>query len=83
MTTLLKMSGVNLSAVSVNKLLEATGMIQKMKRPSSKGGEKEFWNITDAGLRFGKNVTSERNPRETQPHFYKSQFGKLLSLIGI
>jgi len=83
LTTLLKMSGVSRSATNVNKLLEKAGIIQKMKRPSSKGGEKEFWNVTEAGLRFGKNVTSERNPRETQPHFYKSQFGKLLSVLGI
>lgn len=83
LTTLLKMTGISRSAVSVNKLLEKAGVIQKMKRPSSKGGEKEFWNVTEKGLRFGKNVTSDRNPRETQPHFYKSQFGKLLAEIGI
>lgn len=83
LTTLLKMTGITRSAASVNKLLENAGIIQKMKRPSSKGGEKEFWNVTDAGLRFGKNVTSDRNPRETQPHFYKSQFGKMLAAIGI
>lgn len=83
LTTLLKMAGITRSAASVNKLLEKAGIIQKMKRPSSKGGEKEFWNVTEDGLRFGKNVTSDRNPRETQPHFYKSQFGKLLSTIGI
>lgn len=83
LTTLLKMTGITRSAASVNKLLEMAGIIQKMKRPSSKGGEKEFWNVTEKGLRFGKNVTSDRNPRETQPHFYKSQFGKLLAEIGI
>lgn len=83
LTTLLKMTGITRSAASVNKMLEKAGIIQKMKRPSSKGGEKEFWNVTEDGLRFGKNVTSDRNPRETQPHFYKSQFGKLLSTIGI
>ncbi|WP_302789808.1 hypothetical protein [Hafnia paralvei] len=83
LTHLLKASGVSLSAASVNKLLQKNGISQKMKRASSKGGEKEFWNITESGLRFGKNVTSDRNPRETQPHFYKSQFGKLLATIGI
>lgn len=83
LTTLLKMTGITRSAASVNKLLEKAWIIQKMKRPSSKGGEKEFWSVTEDGLRFGKNVTSDRNPRETQPHFYKSQFGKLLSTIGI
>lgn len=83
LTHLLNASGVKMSAVAVNKLLLQNGIIQKMRRASSKGGEKEFWNVTEAGLRFGKNVTSDRNPRETQPHFYKSQFGKLLALIGI
>ena len=83
LTTLLKMTGITRSAVSVNKLLEKAGIIQKMKRPSSKGGEKEFWNVTEEGLRFGKNVTSDRSPRETQPHFYKSQFGKMMAAIGI
>lgn len=83
LTTLLKMAGISRSAASMNKLLESSGFIEKMKRPSSKGGEKEFWNLTEAGLRFGKNVTSDRNPRETQPHFYKSQFGKLLAVVGI
>lgn len=83
LTALLKMTGISKSAAIVNKMLESAGIIEKMKRPSSKGGEKEFWNVTEAGLRFGKNVTSDRNPRETQPHFYKSQFGKLLALVGI
>lgn len=83
LTTLLKMTGITRSASSVNKMLEKAGIIQKLKRPSSKGGEKEFWNVTEDGLRFGKNVTSDRNPRETQPHFYKSQFGKMLAAIGI
>lgn len=83
LTTLLKMTGITRSAVSVNKLLEKAGVIQKMKRPSSKGGEKVFWNVTEEGLRFGKNVTSDRNPLETQPHFYKSQFSKLMTMIGI
>lgn len=83
LTTLLKMAGVSRSAASVNKLLQKNGIIQRLTRPSSKGGAKEFWNVTDDGLRFGKNVTSDHSPRETQPHFYKSQFGKLLALIGI
>lgn len=83
LTTLLKMTGITRSAASVNKMLEKAGIIQKMKRPSSKGGEKEFWNVTEDGLRFGKNVTSDRSPRETQPHFYKSQFGKMMAAIGI
>lgn len=80
LTALLKQHGSSRSAASVNVLLQHMGILEQQTRKSTKGEIKRYWAITRDGLKWGKNVTSPTNPRETQPHWYKSTFGELLRL---
>ena len=78
LTTLLDEFDIGVSAVTANKMLANAGMLEAIERPSSKGVSKRFWSVTDAGLKYGKNVVSPSNPKETQPHWYKSTFKELV-----
>jgi prophage antirepressor-like protein len=79
LTELLVAHGVRKSAQAVNKLLEQAGLLETLERKSSKSDVmRQFKSVTVAGQRFGKNVVSDRNPLETQPHWYRSEFGALL-----
>lgn len=80
LTALLKQHGSSRSAASVNMLFQHMGILEQQTRQSIKGEIKRYWAITRDGLKLGKNVTSPTNPRETQPHWYKSTFGELLHL---
>ena len=80
LTALLKQHGSSRSAASVNMLLQHMGLLEQQTRQSTKGEIKRYWSITSDGLKWGKNVTSPTNPRETQPHWYKNTFGELLRL---
>lgn len=80
LTALLKQHGSGRSAASVNMLLQHMGLLEQQTRQSTKGEIKRYWSITADGLKWGKNVTSPTNPRETQPHWYKNTFGELLRL---
>ncbi|WP_334469769.1 hypothetical protein [Arsenophonus sp. PmNCSU2021_1] len=62
---------------------ETRGIVERKSRPSSKHPDKEklFWSLTEKGLQFGKNLTDPNHPRQTQPHFYDSQFPRLLSVM--
>ena len=80
-TELLKKHGVTIGVAKFNQLLADAGIIEQLTRPSANKGQKAFWSITPAGERYGKNVTSPRNQRETQPHWYVAQFGALLKLV--
>ena len=83
LTELLKRHGSKLSAVKANKLLIELGILEEKERPSSKGGiNKKFKCITKSGLKYGKNVVSEQNPRETQPQWFESMFDELLALLA-
>ena len=84
LTQLLKEAGIKASAVVVNTKLEGEGILERKTRPSRpSGGEKAFWSITDAGLKYGKNLVSPSNARETQPHWYRSRFNGLMARIGV
>jgi len=79
--TLLKQHDATISVVRAYALLEGQGIVERRSRPSSRGGTKQFWAITAAGRHYGKNITSPANPRETQPHFYTSEFPRLLQMM--
>lgn len=83
LTELLSLHGKPYSAISAFKRLQLLGITERKLRPSSKTPDKEklFWSLTEKGLQFGKNLTDPNNPRQTQPHFYDSQFPRLLSLM--
>jgi prophage antirepressor-like protein len=82
LTTLLKRHGYKVSASACNVALRDLGIIEAKSRPSTKGGA-YFWSLTDAGLKYGKNVSSPKNQRETQPHWYESRFGELAQLLRL
>ena len=81
-TDLIKEYGVASTAAAFNRLLHAGGFIKKCQRTSTKRGIVDFWSVTDKGLRYGKNLTSPNNPRETAPHWYVDRFLELASLVG-
>lgn len=82
LTALLRDNGIKMSAPAFNLLLSSAGMLKRLQRPNSKHEVVEFWSVTDKGLRFGKNLTSPANPRETQPHWYVDRFVELTAMIG-
>ena len=82
LTTLLKRHGHKVSAAACNVALRDLGILEAKTRPSTKGVA-YFWSLTDAGLRYGKNVSSPKNQRETQPHWYESKFSELAHLLRI
>lgn len=81
-THLLKEFDVDMTAAKFNAMLHDAGIIERRARKSSiQNVTKTFWSVTDKGLPFGKNVSSDKNPRETQPHWYASKFAELLDLV--
>jgi hypothetical protein len=79
-TSLLKDSGLGMSAGSFNKILESLGIVETLTRKSSKG-DKAYKSVTQYGLIYGKNLTSPSNAKETQPHWYIHKFSELLNLV--
>lgn len=82
LSTLLKEHGSVLSAVKVNLILLDLGVLEEKSRPDSKGGTKRFKCLTESGLKYGKNVISPQNQRETQPHYYAATFPELLDQVN-
>lgn len=82
-TELLKRHGVPMSTAKFNDLLADAGMLNRCQRTSSRGTFKHFWAVTAQGERYGKNITSAHNSRETQPHWFVDCFGDLLQVVGV
>ena len=81
-TQLLKERNSSFQAKTLYRLMEKEGLLDRLTRPSTTQGTKEFWNVTQKGLKFGKNLSCPKNPRETQPHWYRSTFDILLKRLG-
>lgn len=81
-TQLLKERNSSFQAKTLYRLMEKEGLLDRLTRPSTTQGTKEFWNVTQKGLEFGKNLSCPKNPRETQPHWYRSTFDILLKRLG-
>jgi len=86
LTDLLIAHGISISARTYNRLLADAGMQAERTRRSTSAravnGTKRFWAITEAGLRYGKNITNPNSPRETQPHWYVERFADLHALVS-
>ncbi|RXK34416.1 DNA-binding protein [Arsenophonus endosymbiont of Bemisia tabaci Asia II 3] len=82
-TELLQLHDKPYSPPSSFKRLQLLGIVERKSRPSSKHPDKEklFWSLTEKGLHFGKKLTDPNHPRQTQPHFYDSQFPRLLGVM--
>src|SRR5690625_1725374 len=83
MTELLKEHEVGIGPVRMNNKLVEVGLLETVERPSSKGKIKTYRSITQHGLKYGKNLINQRNPRETQAHWYPSKFNDLLKEAGV
>ena len=81
LSELLQEHSAGLSAASANKRLESLGYLEQMQRPSSRGGVKKYWSVTNTGAKYGKNATSDRNQRETQPVWYKATAAAMIQEI--
>ena len=83
LTALMARFRVGVSTRAGNLILQERGLLEKRTRPSSAGGTKSFWSVTEKGLAFGKNVSSPENPRETQPHWFSRKGEELLRVMGV
>lgn len=81
LSELLQEHSAGLSGASANKRLESLGYLEQMQRPSSRGGVKKYWSVTKTGAKYGKNATSDRNQRETQPVWYKATAAAMIQEI--
>ena len=82
-TELLKRHGVPMSPAKFNETLAKHGLLIQAQRPSKGGEFKKFWAVTAQGERYGKNITSPVNQRETQPHWFVDCFSDLLADLGL
>lgn len=80
LTQLLRQKGSAVSVVKANRILQELGFLEGMTRHSQRG-IKHYWSVTESGLRYGKNVTSEKNQNETQPHWFIRTADELIRLI--
>jgi ribosomal protein L7/L12 len=94
---LLEKFDIKISVQQFNKLLISAGFLELKTRKSSKyrtekdenGNEKKipilktFKSLTEKGLEFGKNMISEKNQLETQPHYFENKFSELLKILEI
>lgn len=71
------------SIYKFNKRMIELGYLEEKTRVSRKSpnGFKKFKSITEKGLEFGENMINPNNELETQPHYYESKFGELLSIL--
>ena len=81
LSALMKANDIKGTAATMNVRLEMHGFLEKKTR-AGQSGEKSFWSVTEAGQKYGKNLTSPQNQRETQPHWYRDTFLDLMSAIN-
>lgn len=82
LTVLLKENDCGISAPKFNILLMEHGYVEEKERKSTNGnGVKKFKSLTDKGLRYGENLVSPHNQRETQPLYYSDTFMELFNKI--
>ena len=81
LSDLLKQFNVGMSATKVNQILLDKGILEQKTR-KAKSSIKIFWSLTESGLKYGKNLISPANPRETQPHYYEKKFEDLIAVLG-
>ena len=82
LTALLKENDCGISAPKFNILLVEQGYVEEKERASTKGnGVKKFKSLTDKGLRYGENLVSPHNQRETQPLYYADTFMELFGEV--
>ncbi|MBF0115477.1 MAG: antA/AntB antirepressor family protein [Magnetococcales bacterium] len=82
LTELLKEHRAGISAVKANTILMDLGILEELSRSGAKGVVHKFKALTEAGQKYGKNLISPQNERETQPHYFADTFPDLLDRIN-
>jgi phage anti-repressor protein len=82
LTELLKEHRAGISAVKANTILMDLGILEELSRSGTKGVVHKFKALTEAGQKYGKNLISPQNERETQPHYFADTFPDLLDRIN-
>lgn len=82
-TELLEKFQCGVSARKFNEWMIEAGYLEERERTSSssKTGKKKFKTLTEKGLKYGKNLTCEKNTKETQPYYYANSFLELYDLV--
>lgn len=82
-TELLEKFQCGVSARKFNEWMIEAGYLEERERTSSssKTGKKKFKALTEKGLPYGKNLTCEKNTKETQPYYYVDPFLELYHLV--
>nr|WP_314660783.1 BRO family protein [uncultured Pseudomonas sp.] len=83
LATLIKKTGLPVTARKAYLCMQSAGLVERKERPSKTKGIKEFWALTDAGLKYGKNVTNPKNQLEVQVHIFESKFDDLCELLDV
>ena len=69
------------SAKRANLALHAAGLLEQRFREKSDGSQKSYWSITETGEKYGKNLVSPSNSRETQPHWYACKSDEIVKIV--
>lgn len=80
-TELLKRNDYDIKTSQFNQLMIAAGYMELKERTTSKGGIKEYKSLTDKGLKYGVNLISNKNQKETQPYYYADTFMELYNIV--
>ncbi len=82
-TYCLKQIGASMSTTMFNKLLIGCGYLEEKQRTSTSAPNniKSYKALTDKGLKYGENLISPNNPRETQPQYYADTFKELYDIV--
>lgn len=85
-TALLKQFQCEIKIREFNERMIKAGYLEERERDTSNrkrypSGKKPFKALTEKGLRYGKNLTCEKNTKETQPYYYVDTFLELYHLV--
>ena len=85
-TALLKQFQCEIKIREFNERMIKAGYLEERERDTSNrkrypSGKKPFKALTEKGLPYGKNLTCEKNTKETQPYYYVDTFLELYHLV--
>lgn len=70
-----------MSMPKFNQLLISAGFLEVKERKSSKGTMKPYKSLTETGRKYGVNLISDKNQKETQPYYYADTFMELFEKV--
>jgi phage regulator Rha-like protein len=83
-TALLRKFGSSLSIHQFNRLVEVHGFLEVRERPSTAhaGVMRTYKAVSEAGLRYGYNLSPKDRPQNVQPIWFEETFSELLGVIS-